>query len=160
MTDKETLRRCITRYWFKQYGEKLTGNENYALVLEPYVEEDKLFGYLFKHQTEDNPPMTIGFSPEDITAKIKASRQVNSISVDVNNKKRARKEQNDTLYDRLEVQLDKGQGTLEEILAFYMSENKPINDATIVGYYNLYRLKRQKISHAEYADKLKSKYGI
>ena len=69
-------------------------------------------------------------------------------------------EKSDTLYDRLEVQLDKGQGTLEEILAFYMSENKPINDATIVGYYNLYRLKRQKISHAEYADKLKSKYGI
>lgn len=157
---KEAVRKAILRYWMAQYDETLKGNAMWSLVIEPYVVEDKLFGYLFKHQDVENPPLTIGFSKDEITAMIKASKMINAVATDVAQRKKIRKEENDTLYDRLEVALDKGEGTIGEILDFYMKENKPINDTTIVGYYNLYRLKRQRITTAEYADKLKSKYGI
>jgi len=157
---KDAIVKTIKRYWEKKTEEKLSGNKKWALVIEPYVVEDKLFCYPLKFQDPAIPPPTRGFTNEEIVAMTKAAKMTQAVAQEVAQKKGARKEESDTLYDRLEAVLDKGQGSLEEILEFYMKENKPINDTTIVGYYNLYRLKRERITRAQYAEKLKSKYNI
>jgi hypothetical protein len=157
---KEAIGKAIKRYWNSRYDEKLSGNKKWALVIEPYVVEDKLFCYPLKFQDPDKPPPTRGFTSEEIVAMTKAAKMTQAVAQEVAQKKGARKEESDTLYDRLEAVLDKGEGTIGEIIEFYMKENKPINDTTIVGYYNLYRLKRQRITTAEYADKLKSRYQL
>lgn len=159
-TKKDTIRKSITRYWEKQYEEKLSGNKMWSLQIEPYVVEDKFFCYPLKQQDENNPPPSIGYEKDEILAMTRAAKMTAAIATEVAQKKGARREEADTLYDRLEAHLDKGQGTVGDILEFYMKENKPINDTTIVGYYNLYRLKRDRITCADYAEKLISKYGI
>ena len=134
----------------------------WSFQIEPYVVEDKFFCYPLKQggalSQIEHPSR--GFSEDEIIAMTKAARMTAAIAMEVAIKKGNKKEESDTLYDRLEAALDKGQGTLGEILTFYMEENKPINDSTIVGYYNLYRLKRNRITVAEYAQILKSKYTV
>jgi hypothetical protein len=46
---------------------------------------------------------------------------------------------------------------MAKIIEFYMEENRPINNTTIIGYYNLWRLKSKKISIDDYALILKNK---
>jgi len=160
MTKRDTIRKSITRWWFKTYEEKLSGNKMWSFQIEPYVVEDKFFCYPLKQAAWQQGAMTKGFNEEEIITMTKAANMTAAIAMEVAIKKNDKKEESDTLYDRLEVALDKGQGTIGEILTFYMEENKPINDTTIVGYYNLYRLKRNRISVAEYAEILKSKYTV
>ena len=70
-----------------------------------------------------------------------------------------KRDDKETLWDRLEEKLNKNpQGeTMAQIIEFYMEENRPINNTTIIGYYNLYRLKSKKISIEDYALILKNK---
>lgn len=160
LTKKDTIRKALVNKWKRDRDEKLSGNKMWSLQLEPYVVEDKFFCYPLKQQREDKPPPSVGFSEDDIRAMTKAAVMTAAVATDVAVKKQARREESETLYDRLEAALDKKEGTVGDILTFYMEENKPINDTTIVGYYNLYRLKRQRITIDEYSSILKSRYNI
>lgn len=151
-TKKDTIRKAITRYWYDRTDEKLSGNKMWSLQLEPYVVEDKFYCYPLKQQREDEPPPSVGFSEDDIRAMTKAAVMTAAVATDVANKKQSKKEESDTLYDRLEKKLREGKGTLAEIVKFYMDENRPINKATIRGYYDLYRLKTGRITIDEFCE--------
>ena len=65
-------------------------------------------------------------------------------------KKVESKEQSDTLYDRLAIYLGKNGSSLNNVVQFYLYNNKPINPTTMQGYYWLYQLKSKEITIDEF----------
>lgn len=151
-TKKDTIRKSITRHWEKNYDEKLSGNKMWSLQIEPYVVEDKFFCYALKQQDEACPTPSMGFDEQQVKSMIKAAQMTAAIATEVAQKKQAKKEEADTLYDRLAKYLDQREGTLGDIVKFYMDENRPINKVTIRGYYDLYRLKTGRMTIDEYVE--------
>lgn len=160
---KDTIDRAIKRWWEAQYDEKLSGNKCYMNTPVALPDsEDKFFRYNLKQQNPDDYPTKYykGFTAIEIKDMTIAAAACAKVVQEINIKKNSKTEEKDTLYDRLAKKLDKGQGTLEEIIQFYMDENRAINDQVISGYYSLYRLKTKKISVEEYALKIKSRYNL
>lgn len=153
MAKKDTIRKAITRSWEKIGDGRLSGNKMWSFQIEPYVVEDKFFCYPLKQAAQAplaNKQPSRGFNDDEMRAMTKAAAMTAAIAQDVAIKKGNKKEESDTLYDRLEAKLDEGQGTLAEIVRFYMDENRAINKVTVRGYYDLYRLKKGKITVEEY----------
>jgi len=161
MHKKDAIAQAMRRKYFKEEEIKLKGNQMYALKLDPYPDNDiKFFGYALKQQNPNKDLLTVGFSQTQAWEMCVAGNAQYKSTCEYNAVKQMHREEKETLYDRLEEFLDKEGATLENILKFYIEKNKPINDTTIVGYFHLYRLKKQIITFAEYSDKLKSKYNI
>lgn len=153
---KDAIRKKITRYWEAEHEEKLSGNKQWSFKLEPYVDTQKFFNYPLKQQKDSSLVDYVGFTKEEIETMMIEANAVCRVSQEVVAAKGARKEENDTLYDRLARYLDKTEGDIKvAIITFYMGENRPINNTTLIGYYHLYRLKTGVITPAEYADALK-----
>lgn len=160
-TKKDTIAQGLRRKYEKDYEEKLYGNSMYTLKLEADpMNDDKFFRYPLKQQDPDKPLMAIGIACQKTRDMCVAAIASYKVVCEVNQSKDMKIKLNESLYDRLEVYLDKNGCSIINILKFYTEDNKPINDATIVGYFNTYRLRRQIISYAEYASILKSKYNI
>jgi len=159
---KDCIAQAIRRKYFKDYEIKLKGNQMYSLKLDPYPDNDlKFFGYALKQQNPDKRLLVVSFTPTQARDLCVAGNAMFKSTCEFNSAKQMHREDKETLYDRLEEFLDEHGPTLENILKFYVEkEKKPINDGTIVGYYNLYRLRRQIITYAEYSAKLISKYNI
>lgn len=160
---KATIAQALRRKYLKDYDEKLSGNKMYSLVQEhETTSEEKFFRYPLKQQDPDKPLMSVGFKSQKTRDLCVAAKASYIVACQINCRKAAHKEEAQTLYDRLEKYLDKqpDNNHLVNILKFYVEDQKPINDCTIVGYFNVYRLKRQLITYAEYADKLKSRYNV
>ena len=155
------VRKAIREKFRKDYDQELKGNHMYMfkIIADP-DHEQKFFRYPLKQQ-EGKPLIGKGFTQGQLKDMCVAAIANYKTTCEVNIKKQERHENNDTLYDRLEQYLDKKGCTLENILKFYVEEEKkPINDQTIVGYFNLYRLRRQIITYSAYSLKIKSKYNL
>lgn len=162
-TKKDTIRKQLIKRFDDESDIHLSGNKVWKFTIVPYINDERRYwAYVLKQQTLDRPHWfkTIGFEQDTVKEMMIEGAAVWKTACEVNTAKANKREEVDTLYDRLERKLDKGQGTLEEIIEFYVEESRPINDTTLVGYYNLYRLKRQRMSKEDYAAQLKSKYNI
>lgn len=165
-TKKDTIAQAMRRKYLKEYDEKLVGVKMYSLKLEADTcSEDKFFRYAYKQQEPEKELLSCGFALQKTRDLCVAAKASYIVAVEQRQKKAAHKEEASSLYDRLEIYLDKQReqstscAILEHILKFYVEEQKPINCNTIVGYYNVYRLKRQLISYVEFA-RLLSKHNV
>ena len=159
--NQSAVRKAIREKFRKDYDQDLKGNHMYMfkIIADP-DHEQKFFRYPLKQQ-EGKALIGKGFTQDQLKEMCIGAVANYKTTCEVNQKKQERHEHNDTLYDRLEQFLDKNGCTLENILRFYVEEErKPINDQTVVGYFNLYRLRRQIITYTEYSLKIKSKYNI
>ena len=147
---KETIQKSMRRRYLDLYDEKLAGNEMYCVKQEPYPDNEiKFYGYAMKQGSY----YTHGI-PEDLIKEYAiASAAVYKTTCQVNQKKVEAKEQSDTLYDRLEKYLGKKGSSLENVVRFYMEQNKPLNPPTMQGYYWLYQLKTKEITIDEFVKK-------
>lgn len=161
-TKSETIKMSVRREWKKLYDENLKGNEMWSCKCCPYPDNDtKFYGYALKQQNPNRlDGLTLGFSSGDARDFCIAGNSIFKTTCEVNQAKDMKIKETQTLYDRLEIHLKATSPQLEEIVKFYIAEKRPINDATIVGYYNLYRVKNGLMSTASYAEILKSKYNV
>lgn len=155
----DCVKKAIKRFWDKELQINLSGNEVWSCQIEPYIDVKKFWHYPLKQQTDIKEVNYSGFKEDEIKIMIAEANAVCRVAQQVHNAKKQKKEESDTLYDRLERYLDKiSAPDLGDIIEFYMKENRPINDTTVVGYYRLYQLKKGRMSPQEYAAILKSKY--
>ena len=171
---KEAMRKALRELWKEIFDVYPSGNSVWKFTLVIRVENDRKFWQYPLKQYLDwqglhGPPKEdeeeyvvdyINVPENEVKEMMLTSNAEWKTTCEVNNAKASRKEEKDTLYDRLEKKLDEGEGTLEEIIQFYMNENRPINDQTVVGYYNLYRLKRKRLTNSEYAAMLAAKFKL
>lgn len=161
---KDSVARQLKRWWLSQYAEKLSGNKMYALKIDTNIDEERYFRYPLKEY--DNLDLklhraTPAFSLTELERMRGVANAQWKIGMEVANTKKDKREQSDTLYERMEHSLDK----LEEIskvivmlaiLDFYMNENRPINNNIMVGYGRLYLLKKGFLDKHQYAQDLAS----
>ena len=157
---KDTIVKSVKRYFIDQHDIKLIGNQMYYIKIVPFVDNlEKFMRYPIKQYTDDKElinSVSRGISDEDLKKMRQAAHAVWVTGCEVNNAKQDRREEKDTLWDRLEQKLTKSEtkNWMEQIIQFYMDENKPINNTTITGYYNLWLLKSKEISVKTYAEQL------
>ncbi len=157
---KDTIVKNLKRYYEDQYSETLKGNGMYYLKLESYIDnENKFYGYPIKQQEDLANVKSIGYSDEKLEEMRVGANAVYKTGCEVQQARDDKREDKETLWDRLEEFLKKNETCepMAKIIEFYMQENRPINNTTIIGYYNLYRLKSKKISIEDYALILKKK---
>lgn len=157
---KDTIVKNIRRYYEDQYDEKLKGNSSYYLKLESYIDnEKKFYGYVLKQQENLDNVESLGMSEKYLEEMRIGANAVYKTGCEVQRARDERREEKETLWDRLEEYLKKAEDSepMAKIIEFYMEENRPINNTTIIGYYNLWRLKSKKISIDDYALILKNK---
>lgn len=157
---KDTIVKNIKRYYEDQYGETLRGNSQYYLKLESYIDnENKFYGYPLKQQESANYVKYQGYTLAEIENLRFGANAVYKTGCEVQQARDDKRDDKETLWDRLEKYLNDNPHceVMGKIIEFYMNENKPINNTTIIGYYNLYRLKSNKISIEQYATILKNK---
>lgn len=157
---KDTIVKNIKRYYEDQYGDSLKGNGMYYLKIESYIDNEiKFYGYPIKQQDSLADVKSIGYTPEQMEQMRVGANAVYKTGCEVQQARDDKREDKETLWDRLEEFLKKNSECepMAKIIEFYMSENRPINNTTIIGYYNLYRLKSNKITVEDYALILKNK---
>ena len=157
---KDTIVKNLKRYYDDQYGETLKGNGMYYLKLESYIDnEKKFYGYPLKQQENLDNVKSIGYTDEQLEELRVGANAVYKTGCEVQQARDDKREEKETLWDRLEEFLNKNSASepMAKIIEFYMEENRPINNTTIIGYYNLYRLKSNKITIEDYALILKNK---
>lgn len=157
---KDTIVKNLKRYYEDQYDEKLKGNGMYYLKLESYIDnENKFYGYPLKQQETITRIRYSGYTSEQIEEMRIGANAVYKTGCEVQQARDDKRDDKETLWDRLEEQLNNNpeKETMSQIIEFYMKENRPINNTTIIGYYNLYRLKSKKITVEDYALILKKK---
>lgn len=157
---KDTIVKNIKRFYEDQWGEVLKGNGMYYLKLESYIDnEKKFYGYPLKQQEDLDNVKSIGYTDEQLEELRVGANAVYKTGCEVQQARDDKREEKETLWDRLEEFLNKNSASepMAKIIEFYMQENRPINNTTIIGYYNLYRLKSNKITIEDYALILKNK---
>lgn len=157
---KDTVRKSIKRYFVDKHDIKLVGNKMMYCKPEPFVDnKEKFMRYPIKQYTKNEElknSVSRGFPDEILEEMRQAAHAVWLTGCEVNLAKQDRRDEKDTLWDRLEAKLAKSEtkNYMEQIIQFYMDENRPINNTTIVGYYNLWLLKSNEITVKTYSDKL------
>lgn len=157
---KDTIVKNLKRYYNDEYGENLKGNGMYYLKLESYIDnEKKFYGYPLKQQEDLINVSSKGYTNEQLEELRVGANAVYKTGCEVQQARDDKREDKETLWDRLEEFLKKNPDSepMAKIIEFYMGENRPINNTTIIGYYNLYRLKSNKITVEDYALILKNK---
>lgn len=157
---KDTIVKNLKRFYEDNYGENLKGNGMYYLKIESYIDnEQKFYGYPLKQQEDISKVKYLGYTQEQIEEMRVGANAVYKTGCEVQQSRNDRREEKETLWDRLEEFLNKTPDSepMAKIIEFYMTENRPINNTTIIGYYNLYRLKSGKITIEDYASILKNK---
>lgn len=157
---KDTIIKSVKRYFKDNHDIKLIGNKMYYMKPVPFVDnQEKFMRYPIKQYTKKEElknSVVRGFSEERLEEMRQAAHAVWLTGCEVQNARIDRKDDKDTLWDRLEAKLAKSEtkNYMEQIIQFYMDENRPINNTTITGYYNLWLLKSNEITVKTYADKL------
>lgn len=157
---KDTVVKSVKRYFLDQHDIKLIGNQMYYIKIVPFVDNlEKFMRYPIKQYTTDVELINAiwrGFNVEAVENMRAAAHAVWLTCCEVNGAKQDRREEKDTLWDRLETKLAKSEtkNYMEQIIQFYIDENRPINNTVITGYYNLWLLKSNAITVKTYADKL------
>ena len=167
---KDTIVKSLKRHYLAMYDETLVGNGLYSFKLCAFPEsEDKFFRYPLKQQTFTlkGKHYCRGFTDEEIKTMSAVAHGSWVTSAECNNSKKDKRENTDTLYDRLLKNVTKkldgkplDSSHFYLIVQFYKDEKRPINDSTMVGYYHLIRLELGSTTVAEYSAKLISKYSL
>jgi hypothetical protein len=157
---KDTIVKSVKRYFVDKHDIKLIGNQMYYIKIVPFIDNlEKFMRYPLKQYTDDKElinSVSRGFNDEDLKKMRTQAYAVWLTGCEVQNAKQDRRDEKDTLWDRLEQKLLKSEtkNYMELIIQFYMEENRPINNTTISGYYNLWMLKSKAISTKTYAELL------
>ncbi len=157
---KDTIVKSVKRYFVDQHDIKLIGNKMYYIKIVPFIDNlEKFMRYPLKQYTDDKElinSVSRGYNDEDLKKMRAAAYAVWLTGCEVQNAKQDRRDEKDTLWDRLEQKLLKSEtkNYMELIVQFYMEENRPINNTTISGYYNLWMLKSNAVSTKTYAELL------
>lgn len=164
---KDTIVKQLKRKWKDDYDEDLKGNKRYCLSIETYVNEEKFWRYPLKQSlllSWTDPYKKIherqfGFSEEELNLMYEKAHDCYLISQEVNLAKNDKKEENDSLYDRLLEYYQKNPKKEEvEILAlifeFYQEEKRSININTCKGYVNNIMLDVKLLTPLELAKKV------
>ncbi len=163
----DTVRKGIQRHYKALWDEELRGNDMYSCKLCAFPEsEEKFFRYTLKqkHIKIKGKHFCRGFADDDIARMAAEAHGSWVSSAEVKNAKKEKLTQADTLYDRLlnycKKKLDGKPLHISLLVQFYRDEKRPLNDATMVGYYHLIRLDLDEITIAEYSAKIISKYSL
>lgn len=166
-TKHDTVRKGIIRHYKHLYDEHLSGNKMYSCSICSFPEsEEKFFRYCLKQKsyTIKGKHFCRGFADEELARMAAEAHGSWVSSAEVKNKKKEKLSQNDTLFDRLlnycRKKLDGKPLHISLLVQFYKDEKRPLNDATLVGYYHLIRLELCEITVADYSAKIISKYSL
>lgn len=150
---KETISRMIKRYLHDTYDQECSGVKAYSF--KPDYPRDKRLFFQYPLKQGLDPQMCYGFSLSDLEILHLAAKSSYEIVCQVNNAKMDKKDNNDTLFERLKMKLEQSQETKKGQLLcvasnFYVEEQRPINRQTIQGYVDTYMLEKQIITHEDY----------
>jgi len=151
--DRDTIARNLQRHMDKG-NYKFTGNKVFSLKPEVYVVDDRIMRYPLKQISEDAPnkdwiyERCHGYTRDELEEMRKLAHDEWKRSVDINLKKIDKTDTTDTLFQKLSGVVKKALATNDtskgttpdlrwiqkQVLAFYVTEEKPLNFQTMSGY--------------------------
>lgn len=166
-TKKDTIWKQIKRKWADDGFGNIVGNKQYSFKVETYVNEEKFFRYPLKQGLQKSwkapngrtTARQFGFTDQELELMYEKAHDCYLISQEVSNAKQDRKDEADSLYDRLLEAYKKNPKNDEvEILAmifqFYQDEKRSININTCKGYVNNIMLDAKLITPLDLAKKV------
>jgi hypothetical protein len=133
----QSMRREIKRYLAKTYDEDTHGNK--AMMFKGIVERDidKFWRYPLKQSLKAE--MCGGFTNEQLEHMHQVAKDAYQTVVQVNQKKIDKKDNTDTLFQRVLIQIKKNNDTTKIAIAktfieTYIKEDRPLNRSVIEGY--------------------------
>lgn len=151
--NKETISRMIKRFLSDTYNQEVTGVKAYSFKPDHPRDKRLFFQYPLKQMLDFK--MCYGFTESDLQILHLAAKSSYEIVCQVNNAKMDKKDNLDSLFERLKMKLEQSQeikkGKLLVIASkFYVEEQRPLNRATISGYVDCYMLEKEIITHEQY----------
>ena len=102
---KDTIMKQLKRKWKEDFDEQFpNGNKNYCLSIETYVNEEKFWRYPLKQRLDldwRNKKRQLGFTIPEFELMHEKANDCWKIGCEVNNAKQEKKDESDSLYDRL-----------------------------------------------------------
>lgn len=151
--NKETIARLIKRYLADTYSQNVTGVKYFMLKPDVAKNIDEFMRYPLK-QTFDKQ-LCYGYSNEELEIMHKVAQSSYMKCQEINQQKMDKSDNSDTLFERLcsclkQTMFTKKEQLLIAATKFYVTENKPINRQTILGYVDNYMLREELITYEEY----------
>lgn len=143
-----------TKDFLAKYDQQTNGNS--AMMFKALVvprNEDEFWRYPIKQVY--NPKYCNGFSSQDLENMHKVAKDSYEKTIQVNQSKLDKKDNSDTLFERLCIHLEKThtnekRAILIAATKFYVEEKRPLNKVTIQGYVDTYMLTKGIISYEQY----------
>lgn len=167
-SSRDTIAKALQRT-LKQNDFPSTGPKVFALKPEVYVQEGKFFRYPLKQLSENHSNIKFnfsrchGFSEVELETMRKVAHDQWLTSIEINTKKADKADTSDSLFQRLseyaENHLFKNRNGIslravqKIVLAFYVSEERPLNFQTMSGYAYILAYKNNIIDEDQMLDK-------
>jgi len=157
---KDTISKQLRRV-LKEQGVDLVGIKSFSFKQETYVVEEKFYRYPLKQGCVvryRDTALHIGFSDEKLKSMSAMANDCWKIGCEVNNSKADKKEDADSLYQRILAKFIKAAlinpedwKICEFLITFYQNEKRAINLTTIKGYVNNLKLDTGQITAEQMA---------
>lgn len=156
----DSLSKNIKR-WFLDHDYKITGNDSFSLTAFNEPEDvDRWYRYCMKEKYLPQYTKLGDYSPEQIKQMEVCSKDERTRSIKYNIEKEKKKNEKKSMFQRVEIHLNKLEKDLKtfkavymEILQYYIENEIPsLNSRTIDGHTNLYLLKNKIITADEFYD--------
>lgn len=156
----KSMRRTFVRLLGeKGYGEETYGNKHLSLVRNTELQksEYEFFGYAIK-QGNYKFGSQKGFTKDEIEKMYEIGHATWLKVVQVNQQKDKKRDNEDTLFERLKSAFKKSgvnttRSLQKEAIRFYIKEKRPLNHTTISGYVANYMISEGYMTEDEYIDR-------
>lgn len=135
----QSMRRTIKRYLADTFDEDTTGNKAMMFKGVVVLNKDEFFRYPLKQSL--NHRVCGGFTTDQLVKMHEIAKACYQKTVQVNQSKLDKKDNTDTLFQRVFIKLKKDMDTLKNarditriFIQHYIEEDRPVNQQTIQGY--------------------------